>query len=254
MDLLIFSGQSNMQGQTEGDPLDAAVKRAWEYKLLSDTLVPLKNPVGEDVEELLLASHLGHGSLIPYFVDAYVKESGREVLAVHTAKGATVAADWQKETEVGRARYAKMLEKISGAKKKVQNIGKTYFIWLQGESDALAHTDEKTYTGYLMKLKNDLKKDVGIDKFMVIEVGYFASNFGGEYWDQVIQNAQERLCVKDEDFLLLTDVTKTLSRDQNYINPNAVGHYNNAAMKIIGEQAGTVAGAYRKLQSDRLVE
>lgn len=237
-----------MQGQTECDPLDVPVEGAGEYKLLSDTVVPLKNPVGEDLGELLLASHLGRGSLIPYFVDQYVKESGREVLAVHAAKGATVVAEWQKGTKVGGARYAKMLEKILSAKKKLQNPEKKYFIWLQGESDALAHTNEKVYVGQLTKLKNDLKKDVGIDKFMVIEVGYFASNFGGACWDEVIQQAQERICAENDDFLLLTDVTKKLSRDKRYINPEAIGHYSNAAMKIIGAQAGIAAGKYRKLQ------
>ena len=70
-DLLIFSGQSNMQGQTECDPKDEPVANAAEYRVLTDELVPLKNPVGEDIGEKgredLLASHLGHGSLIPYF-------------------------------------------------------------------------------------------------------------------------------------------------------------------------------------------
>ena len=55
-DILIFSGQSNMQGQTESDPMDKPVAGASEYRLLTDSFVPLKNPVGEDIGELLLAS------------------------------------------------------------------------------------------------------------------------------------------------------------------------------------------------------
>ena len=54
-DILIFSGQSNMQGQTESDPMDKPVAGASEYRLLTDSFVPLKNPVGEDIGELLLA-------------------------------------------------------------------------------------------------------------------------------------------------------------------------------------------------------
>lgn len=53
VDLLIFGGQSNMQGQTESDPSDKPVEGAKEFKLLSKTFVPLKNPVGEDIGELL---------------------------------------------------------------------------------------------------------------------------------------------------------------------------------------------------------
>ena len=89
-DILIFSGQSNMQGQTECDPHDEPVEGISEYRLLIDSFVPLKNPVGEDIGELLLASHLGHGSLVPYFAESYCAVSGRKAVCVHAAKGATV--------------------------------------------------------------------------------------------------------------------------------------------------------------------
>ena len=45
MDLLIFSGQSNMQDRQK---LFLVMKKAVEYRLLTDELVELKNPVGED--------------------------------------------------------------------------------------------------------------------------------------------------------------------------------------------------------------
>ena len=48
-DLILFAGQSNMQGQTE-QLLDAdPVQGAQEYRFLSNTFVPLRDPVGENI-------------------------------------------------------------------------------------------------------------------------------------------------------------------------------------------------------------
>ena len=109
-DLIIFGGQSNMQGQTEGNPNDMPVANAKEYLLLSDSFKELKNPVGEDIGELLLASHMGGGSLVPYFAQEYVKGTGRSVVAVHAAKGATTIKQWLKNTAEGGERYKKAVE------------------------------------------------------------------------------------------------------------------------------------------------
>lgn len=242
-DLIFFGGQSNMQGQTESLLKKAPVKNALEYRLLTDELIPLQNPVGEDIDELLLSSAYGHGSLIPDFTEAYIKKSERSVVCAHVAKGATILADWQKNGESGKARYQKLVEKCKGAKNKVKDAGKTLFIWLQGESDALAHTSKNDYEKMLKTFKNDLQNDLNIDAFMIIEVGYFASNFGGREYDEQIMAAQEELCLDgaNDGFYMLTDITKKLSLDQKYINPIAVGHFNNEAMQIIGSTAGEKA-------------
>ena len=69
MDMIIFGGQSNMQGQTEALPTpNEPVTGAIEYRMATDTLIPLSHPVGEDLRtDALLGAHEGHGSLIPAF-------------------------------------------------------------------------------------------------------------------------------------------------------------------------------------------
>lgn len=49
MDVIIFAGQSNMQGQSEKLTNTEIVERAYEYKYLAQTAVPLRNPVGENI-------------------------------------------------------------------------------------------------------------------------------------------------------------------------------------------------------------
>lgn len=250
VDIIVFGGQSNMQGQTEINPADMPVQGAKEYLLLTDCFVELQNPVGEDIDDLLLASHLGSGSLVPYFVEEYIKNTDRSVVAVHVAKGATVMKEWLKNTAEGGDRYAKVVEKINRAKAKVlsehNELGKIIYVWLQGESDALARTTRKDYQLMLTTFKDDLKEDVGIDVFGIIEVGYFSYLYGGDNaFDEEIQKAQVYLCETDKDFVYLTDMAKELSLNPEYLNPQAPGHFNNKAMKVIGKYAGKAAAEIR---------
>ncbi len=250
MDVIIFGGQSNMQGQTEGCPeINPQIEGALEYRALSDELIPLQHPVGENYgwDGMLLAgSSEGGGALVPAFCRAYVKETGKEVIAIHAARGATTLGEWQK----GTYRFVYMAEKIRGGIRKAKERGEVehiYYVWLQGESDSMIGTSEEEYLESLIRYKNTLKKEFGIEKFGIIKVGYFFSLLRHtnvstyeekKKNDETIMRAQERAVETDSDFVMLTRVCPQLSMQQEYINPKASGHYNNAAMEIIGESAG----------------
>lgn len=248
MDIIIFGGQSNMQGQTGEMPsVNDAVEGALEYRLNENELVPLKLPVGEDLggnKYLLGASH-GCGSLIPPFCREYVKATGRQVVAISACRGDTTVEDWQKGTYRYRTAHYKMMRGIAKAKS-LGEVEHIYFVWLQGESDAIIESTEEEYLERLTRLKNTLKREVGIEKFGIIKVGYFYCNSqwhkGGNYdnkkrCDETIMSAQERAAAEDSDFVMLTRVCTELSMKSEYINPEASGHYNNAAMDIIGTEA-----------------
>ncbi len=157
MDVLIFSGQSNMQGQSEALTDTEPVEGALEYRLLDDSLVPLKNPVGEDIttdgtagdksnedtdlsgwlrRHALGAAWCGCDNMVPAFCRAYIKQCGRFVVAVHAAKGSTEISDWLPGTDC----YRMLIRKTRAAVQKtasVSMIDNVFFIWLQGESDAI---------------------------------------------------------------------------------------------------------------------
>ena len=248
-DVIIFGGQSNMQGQTESLPVpNEPVPDTAEYRYLTDSLIPMCHPVGETIgDSLLLGADSGHGSLIPDFCKAYCSKTGHHAVAIHAARGGTTISQWEKGTE----RYAASVRKILAGIEKTKEYGainKIYYIWLQGESDAIARTDTAQYMQMLTAYKNDLKQAVGIDKFCIIGVGYFCGSITwlkdrtqeeGRVCDEAIMQAQVQLPKLDPDFVLLTQVCKELSLDSTYINPYAQGHYNNTAMTIIGTEAGT---------------
>lgn len=254
MDILIFSGQSNMQGSTGEKCTEPQVDGAFEYKFLTNELLPLKNPVGEDLGGNVLArSALGNGSLVPFFCKEYARLTKKQVTAIHVAKGDTTIDSWQKGTE----RFELATKKILCGIEKVREnfpVEKIYFVWLQGESDAIKRTGTAAYERMLVAFKNALKEKVDFDKFAVIRQGYF-SEFAS--WsegskeekrksDEEIMNAFELAAKKDDDFLILTRICAELSREQKWLNPKEFGpHYNNAAMKIIGTDAGARLAEYR---------
>lgn len=239
-DLLIFCGQSNMQGQTDCFPDDNfEIKNALEYRLITNSLISLKHPVGEDIEDKLLASHLGYGSMIPSFCESYIKETQVSVVAVHAAKGSTTVSDWF----LGNCKFEKVVEKVLAARKKIvekYEIRHIYMIWLQGESDAICGNSKKYYKESLLKLKNDYKNALGIEKFMIIRVGRFVN----DERDFAIIKAQEEICIEEKDFVMLTRITGYLLKDKKYLHKTVAGHYNNLGQNAIGKTAGTNAGLY----------
>jgi len=256
VDVLLFGGQSNMQGQTECLPQEnEAVSGALEYRLLSDSLISLRHPVGEDLGEIpedraLKGAHEGHGSLVPDACRAYVAETGRKVVAIHVACGGTGMIGWLCGTERTH-RYEHVIDKIRAGLVRIREsyeIGHVAYLWLQGESDAISGTTGEAYAAMLTDFKNAVKEAVGFEVFGIIKVGYFCGTVSwmrhlyteesGRAADEAIMEAQERLVREDPDFVMLTRVCPAMSLDAKWINPYAEGHFNNAAMTVIGTEAG----------------
>ena len=113
-DLIIFSGQSNMQGEIDRAPeINEIVENAYEYRYGEKKCIPLKHPAGEtidvdgkifnsdgmEISEMLAKSALlkpvnSFGNMVPFFAKEYIECTGREVVSVHAAKGSTVIDDW----------------------------------------------------------------------------------------------------------------------------------------------------------------
>ncbi|MBQ8718505.1 MAG: hypothetical protein IJY66_04500 [Clostridia bacterium] len=256
VDILIFGGQSNMQGQSERLSEREIVSRAWEYRYLTDALIPLQNPVGENIradgtrgedvtpttdiaawlaEHALGAACYGHTNLLPAFCRAYTQASGREVVAVHAAKGSTTVAQWLPGTDGYRLLKEKSAAAIACARRAGCAIGSVYLIWLQGESDAIFSTPCADYKARLGALADALRADVGLDAVGVIRVGRFT----GDARDDVILWAQDEICAEREDFVLLTDIAAELCSRPQAMNPHVAGHYSAAGLEMLGAAAGT---------------
>lgn len=265
-DLIIFSGQSNMQGETERISECEPVKGAVEYKFLKDEFALLKNPVGENItkdfkegigcdpegQEAWLKKHaLGaaqNTNLVPEFTRSYIEVTNRNVVAAHCAKGATKICEWMPDGII----YPVLIEKVKKAISKIDDLGKISFVWLQGESDAYTGGDKEGYLKSIEMLYSLLKKDLNIDVFAVIRVGYFAKIVSwaglteeqGREYDLNIMSAQDEFCEKGGDRLMLTRIASELIDNEKYVNPYAEGHFNALGLETLGREAGKNLGEY----------
>lgn len=260
MDIIIFGGQSNMQGQSEALTSTEIVPNSYEYRYLTDEIVPLKNPVGEDITvdkkqgyrfekgvklQDWLNLHIsgsacfGNTNLVPEFCRAYVKNTGKQVLAVHIAKGSTSIKEWLPKT-LG---YQLIVEKAGAAIANAglrHNIGNIFFVWLQGESDAILSNSKSYYKEKITELCNALKGDLNIKKFGIIRVGHFTN----DERDLEIISAQDEICIENDDFLMLTNISTELNQVKEYMNPFASGHYSAKGLEKLGYEAGESLGNF----------
>lgn len=258
MDLIIFCGQSNMQGQCEVLSENAVVENAWEYKWLTDELVPLKNPVGENITYDRKAGYVleenssimpwwrqhvtgsacyNHTNLVPSFCRTYTQMTKREVLAAHIAKGSTTIDRWLP----GSDGYQILVQKTNAAREKAE-CEHVFLVWLQGESDAIEAKNKETYKNDMAKLYQALQKDVGLEKFGVIRVGRFT----GDQRDEEIIAAQDEICLENPGFLMLTDIAVELNEQPEYMNPFVKGHYSAKGLEKLGCEAAKTMASYVK--------
>lgn len=251
-----------MQGQTEALISDTEIANCFEYKYLINKAVPLKNPVGEDItydkarghrfeKELdqheWLVTHVtgsacyGHTNLVPEFCRVYSETTGNRVLAVHAAKGSTTIADWL----CGSAGYNIIAEKAAAAIKAAnaaEAVEHIFFVWLQGESDAICGNTKAYYKEKLAQINDALKNDIGIEKFGIIRVGRFTNDAR----DLEIISAQDEICLENSDFLMLTTIATELNAQKEYMNPHVPGHYSARGLEKLGAAAAKTLADYLK--------
>lgn len=267
VDVIIFGGQSNMQGQSEALTDSRPVSGAYEYRWLTNSLVPLKNPVGEDIkndrtqgyaatedmseammvkyinDHLLCSACYGYTNLVPKFCESYISRTGSAVIAVSAAKGSTSIKEWLPDTPG----YEMLVEKAKAAIRKASAetvVRNVFFVWLQGESDALKNTAKSAYKDAMLLLNRGLKHDVGIHMFGVIRVGRYTK---GER-DDVIIRAQDEVCAENDGFLMLTTIAAELNRHDEYMNLRKTGHFNAKGLERLGSEAGASLGEFANMQ------
>ena len=267
-DIIVFGGQSNMQGQSDKLSENEEVRGAFEYKMLTDSYEPLRNPVGEDIkydgtggyryydhidaakwldDHALGSACYGHTNLVPEFCRAYIKETGRGAAAVHAAKGSTEIECWMK----GSRGYEFIVKKTKSAVKALAKIkdasaGDVYFIWLQGESDAIFSKAREDYLKKLLVLDGDLRKDIGLSRFGIIEVGRFTDDRRD---DEIINAQKDAAELYPDRFLMLTESAGTMGNEPDMMHPLIGGHFSAKGLERLGREAGTKLGEFVKLNT-----
>ncbi|WP_303218577.1 sialate O-acetylesterase [Enterococcus asini] len=175
VELIIFAGQSNMAGRGTAALAPKITKaQAWEFRAVSDPtkLYPLTEQFGylENNPACIWEPGMKTGSMVTSFVETYLNDSEKNVVALSASKGGSSITEWQP----GSAYYRDLLERIHKAKSWLTQAGyqveRVTFLWLQGETDGDLKRSADEYQGLATTFfKRLLEKDV--DEIFVLEIG-----------------------------------------------------------------------------------
>ncbi|MCR5418042.1 MAG: hypothetical protein K6E84_03930 [Lachnospiraceae bacterium] len=262
VDIIVFTGQSNMMGHGNADEAPKLKKNAG-YAYLPVTgkgrLSELWEPFGKDEHEgdfcnIYGDENLVTGSMVTAFVNAYYTQTGTPVVAVPAGLNGSGSLMWKTKHYKAVARRVNAAKKA--AKKKFK-IGHVYMVWLQGESDATAMQRNEdgtcesgmTEAKYISNVKGMFKKvknKAKVSKCFVIRIpSYYGDNKDpyGTSWNtyfKKIQKAQTNLC-KDKNFVMV--YSKTPSLGKSYMQQDYL-HINQQGLNKIGKGAGKAAGKF----------
>ena len=164
MDSILLIGQSNMSGRGYFDDNNKPIYNDRIKKLVNGRFQTMWEPVSPD------RSFAG-ASLAPAFALEYLKYTAEPFGLIPASDGGSALDEWQK----GEVLYehAVFLAKMAMRKSRIVAV-----LWHQGEADCRG-TLAETYKERFVRMKDDMKKDLGLPdvKFYVGGLGdYLAEN------------------------------------------------------------------------------
>ncbi len=246
VDLIVFSGQSNMSGYG-GDPKEAPgiIRDAGaEFRSVSDPerLYTIAEPFGiYENTEIMNDFYLKQGSLVTSFVNTWYRETGTPVIAVSASKGGMPSTYWASEAVCDEVE-----KRFKTAKHWLNENGYTvknqFLVFLQGENDAIENIPDEVYLADINAFSSRLFI-AGIDKFLMIRIG---GEKGRHDAFKRIADLQTELCRTDPRFVLVSTLLSGVG-DDHMVDDY---HYDQAALNLLGEDAGRNGAYFAKTRED----
>ena len=246
----IMENLGEIQGSdAAADAVVCDINAGFEYKAISDpaTLVRIEEPFGltEDKEGSIAdfnsdGTSKRTGSMVSAVVDEYYRQTGRQLVAVSASIGGSSTAEWLDNyiyDAVDRLDAAKRFLTRNGIE-----IGRTFVVWCQGESDGDQKMTAEDYTANTKDIF-DLFKQHGAEKCFMVQTGHYnyidypgiTKGHTGEEWDEsygVIRGAQTAMCCADEDFVLAGSFEPYIEDMKDRY------HYYQSAYNAVGQTVG----------------
>ncbi|MDE6504759.1 MAG: hypothetical protein K2L42_02700, partial [Clostridia bacterium] len=175
----------------------------------------------------------GNGSsIVPQFCADYVENTGRKIVAVHTAKGGQQISYFAPGNSNNM--YPVIVEKYNKCLDYLEEnpnftIGKKYYVMFQGESDSLESsaritTSKHVYKQTYMSFHNAVKEECGFEFGALIQTG---RNSNISYTGIIeIAQAKNELAFENDDIIMLDqEPVNYFNRNTNYMISDNI-HYN----------------------------
>ena len=221
VDLVLFSGQSNMSGR--GDSSLATVCPEGEgYWFKDGGLTQIAGDFGNESNST--------GSMVSSVAKSYFDSCGVPIVAVSSSYGGAPISQFIP----GTGRYTQSTELYSAAAAYLEaqgyTIRKKAMVWCQGESDASNGTSQADYEAAFIALRDALKTDCGITEFFMVEIGQYKTDL--TMYDD-IKAAQEHLTATEPDIIMAS---------RKFIGATGlmkdVWHYTQPAYNLVGLDTG----------------
>ena len=252
--LFLVAGQSNAVGQGNKDSsVLCSIHTAFEYRMNDTSLLPLRDPAGEDWRNFQRANT---GSFIPAFAKQYHGQTGKQVVVVSAARGGsschTKAELENYGTWATKGNMPLFENALVKAKQAMHHsaLPLSGVIWCQGERDANAiNTGQLTTTEYeaaLIDLIGRFRKALGGTlPFYIIQTGLY-KNHAREGFDAV-GKAQERMAAHLPNTFLVYKNTAEFEK-LGWMKDEI--HYSQRGLNDIGEKIASAIALIEKTNTN----
>lgn len=238
--LFLLAGQSNAVGQGDSSSsVTCSHATAYEYKEVSDSLVPLADPVGENTAAFQQANT---GSVAPAFAKTYHELSGQKIVILSAARGGSSCHVKAELDHMGtwdeQGKLLLMGPAIQKTKSALRKTGSSLdgILWLQGERDANAinakQLTAQEYKESLLSVISRFRKAFGEVPFYIVLTGY--------YKDHPVESFDAVRAVQEEISHQLKKVY-VVFRDTDQFEKKGwmkdAIHYDQAALNVVGENS-----------------
>lgn len=227
VDLVLFSGQSNMSGRGDGS-LATVCPEGEGYWFKDGALTQIAGDFGNESNST--------GSMVSSVAKAYYDATGVPIVAVSNSYGGCKISELSPDTDRYTTGVTLYNEAATYLEEQGYTIRKKAMVWNQGESDGSNDTPQADYEAAFIALRDALKTDCGIAEFFVVEIGQYKTDLA--MYDD-IKAAQEHLTDSEPDIIMASRkfVGATgLMKD--------VWHYTQAAYNLVGRDTGVHMAYY----------
>lgn len=227
VDLVLFSGQSNMSGRGDG-ALASACPEGEGYWYKDGALTQITGYFGNESNST--------GSMVSSVAKAYYDACGVPIAAVSYSSGGTKIAQFAPDEAFYQNGASLYNEAAAYLEAQGYTIRKKAMVWCQGESDAYDGTSQADYEAAFLAIRDALKTDCGITEFFMVEIGQYKTDL--TMYDD-IKAAQEHLTATEPDIIMAS---------RKFVGATGLmkdtWHYTQPAYNLVGRDTGVHMAYY----------
>jgi len=238
--IFLIAGQSNAMGVGDKEAsIFVPDREVYEYDSVKDTLVILKDPVGQDYLNFQDAET---GSFIPALAYEYNRTTENKILVIQAAKGGSSLTEeaeinnWENWSEEGNL-FSSSIYKTQKALSVLNESEINAIFWSQGENDGQAIASnlitKQDYRNALINLVQRYHNLFGEIPFIIIETGRSRGNPAKDQGYTEIREAQREVAAEMGNVYIGYNETEFFIERQWMIDGV---HYNQEALNDIGKK------------------